>query len=42
MNLMCTIAKERMQRDYWEQQAKESVVQQETVEEANEKNPPTA
>ncbi|MEC1663919.1 small protein SR7P [Bacillus halotolerans] len=42
MNLMCTVAKERLQRDYWEQQARESVVQQETVEESDEKKPPTA
>nr|WGD87056.1 hypothetical protein P5621_15855 [Bacillus subtilis]WGD91489.1 hypothetical protein P5665_12140 [Bacillus subtilis] len=25
MNLMCTIAKERLQRDHWEQQAQDSV-----------------
>ncbi|MEC5228409.1 small protein SR7P [Bacillus inaquosorum] len=42
MNLMCTIAKERLQRDYWEQQAQESVGRQETKEESDDKKTPTA
>lgn len=39
MNLMFTIAKERLQRDYWEQQARDSVGQQEVKDETDDKNP---
>ncbi|MEK5084959.1 MULTISPECIES: small protein SR7P [unclassified Bacillus (in: firmicutes)] len=42
MNLMCTIAKERLQRDYWEQQARESVGQPEAKDESDDKKTPTA
>nr|WGE05268.1 hypothetical protein P5640_01065 [Bacillus subtilis] len=42
MNLMCTIAKERLQRDYWEQQAQDSVDQQEAKDKIDDKKTPTA
>ncbi|MED1808364.1 hypothetical protein ABEW90_11610 [Bacillus subtilis] len=42
MNLMCTIAKERLQQDYWDQQAQESVGQQEVNDETDDKKTPTA
>ncbi|AEP87816.1 small protein SR7P [Bacillus spizizenii] len=42
MNLMFTIAKERLQRDYWEQQARDSVGQQEAKDETDDKKTPTA
>ncbi|MGY4672801.1 hypothetical protein ACVW0X_002978 [Bacillus subtilis] len=40
MNLMCTIAKERLQRDHWEQQAQDSVGQQEANDETDDKKTP--
>ncbi|KJJ43367.1 hypothetical protein UM89_00160 [Bacillus subtilis] len=42
MNLMCTIAKERLQRDYWEQQALASVGRLEEEDESDDKKTPTA
>ncbi|AFI29501.1 hypothetical protein MY9_2968 [Bacillus sp. JS] len=39
---MCTIAKERIQRDYWERQAQDSVGQQEAKDETDDKKTPTA
>ncbi|OIS60204.1 hypothetical protein A4A36_04015 [Bacillus subtilis] len=42
MNFMCTIAKERIQRDYWERQAQDSVGQQEAKDETDDKKTPTA
>jgi hypothetical protein len=42
VNLMCTIAKERLQRDYWEQQAQDSVGQQEAKDKIDDKKTPTA
>ncbi|MDM5302870.1 hypothetical protein ABZM97_14885 [Bacillus vallismortis] len=42
MNLMCTIAKERLQRDYWEHQTRDSVGQQEAPDETDDKKTPTA
>jgi len=42
VNLMCTIAKERLQRDYWERQAQDSVGQQEANDETDDKKTPTA
>ncbi|WP_258176558.1 small protein SR7P [Bacillus atrophaeus] len=42
MNLMCTIAKERLQRDYWEQQEQNRVVRCDSEDESDDKKNPTA
>ncbi|WP_275592132.1 small protein SR7P [Bacillus atrophaeus] len=41
MNLMCTIAKERLQRDYWEQE-QNRVVRCDSEDESDDKKTPTA
>ncbi|WP_289813328.1 small protein SR7P [Bacillus vallismortis] len=42
MNLMFTIAKERLQRDYWEQQTRDSVGEPEAIDDTDDKKTPTA
>ncbi|WP_268524414.1 small protein SR7P [Bacillus atrophaeus] len=42
MNLMCTIAKERLQRDYWERQEQNRVVRCDSEDESDDQKTPTA